>query len=113
MGLTDGACIFTGVPMMGLKRVEDDGVEYIIKTETRNIPIRISLHESHLIEDDEFFKKNKYLFEGLLLNNDWFEDTKQIITIKKLKELLSQKKFPITPKEKADNLFEYLLKQQK
>lgn len=106
-------CIFTGLPANNIVNAEmRDAIEYWVDINHQPVLIRLPFGAENWISNNEFFKRNKYIFEGLLLNNDWFEDTQQIITIDRLKELLSQRKIPNTPQEKTDNLFEYLLSLQ-
>jgi len=104
-------CIFTDLPIVSSNRVED-GFEYLIKVPYGYMNIKIPMNSLEW-EENEFFVKNKYIFEGLLLNNNWVDDTIQLLTLDSLKELLSQRTFPTTPKEKADNLFVELLNTQK
>ena len=104
-------CIFTDLPKTSSKKI-NDVIQYTVHLPYGEVLIRIPMDAMYWHEDG-FFIENRYLFAGLLLNKEWVEDTEQVITIELLKDLLSKRKFPTTPKEKADNLFQELLKLQK
>ena len=115
MGLTQvEECVFTGLPVKNIVDADmRDAIEYWLDLGTHKIIFRLSHEALKWNVDNDFFQQNKYLFQGLIFNNDWFENQKDIITIDKLKELLTQKTYPKTPQEKADTLFEYYLSMQK
>ncbi|MES2378501.1 MAG: hypothetical protein V4553_18055 [Bacteroidota bacterium] len=102
-------CIFTDLPVQNVVD-EDvrDAIEYWLPIDSHRIFFRISQDAIKWGKEDEFFQDNRHIFQGLIINNDWIEDQTELITIEKLKELISQKSFPRSPQEKADNLFNYL-----
>jgi hypothetical protein len=108
-------CIFTDLPVSYYEQGEmRDAVEYVLDMKTYGILFRLPYESIKWGNENGFFKGNKHIFRGLILNNDWFEDqTNTFITIEKLKELLTQKTYPKTPLEKADLLFQFYLKSQK
>src|ERR1700759_3562131 len=106
-------CIFTGLPVKYYEQGEmRDAIEYVLDLNTYGILFRLPYEAMFWGEKNKFFQSNKYIFEGLILNNNWFEDQEKLITIDNLKELLLQKTYPKTPQEKADLLFEYYLSLQ-
>jgi hypothetical protein len=106
-------CIFTGLTVTNVEDGSfEDAIEYLLYLGTRRIFFHLTYEALDWDNENQFFQTNKHIFQGLILNNNWFEDKKTYITIDKLKELLSQKTFPKTPQEKADNLFQKYLGMQ-
>jgi hypothetical protein len=104
-------CIFTdyeATPLMN----GTDAIEYIIEINGKRHFIKLPHTAQNWNQENEFFKKNKHLFFGLIFNDNWFKDEKTYITIDELKDLLKSKTFPKTPHEKLENLFTYLVKFQ-
>jgi hypothetical protein len=97
-------CIFTGLPVQ-IKYDDIDAIEYYVKINNKNHFISLSPYATEWEKEEDFFKNNKNLLEGLLLNEDWFEDENTHIEIPKLKELIQSKHFPKTPSEKQESLF--------
>lgn len=105
-------CIFTGLPAQNLPS-DFDGIEYLVTIGNKRHMIRAPYYATEWEKDDPFFKENKYLFYSLLLNNRWFEDEKNYITIDALQRLLTERDYPKTPSQKSENLFLHLLRLQK
>src|SRR5258705_13175989 len=105
-------CIFTGLQVENLSS-DHDLIEYYVTIGKKKHFIRL-LHDAIAWGANEtFFKENKYLFNALLLNNKWFDQEMNVVTIETLKQLLEQREFPKTPKQKTENLFYSLYKLQK
>lgn len=101
-------CIFTGLPVEH-HQSNIEAIEYHVVVNNMRYFIRLH-HDAHKWDErEDFFKTNKKIFHGLLLNNDWFEDETTRITIEKLKNLLLQKNIPKAPEDKVDRLFFNLL----
>lgn len=104
-------CIFTDIEVNAVID-SNDTIEY--QLEINNIIYFISL-PSDAIEwetKNDFFKKNKNIFFGLLYNGNWFEDESILVTIDELKELLARRVIPQLPDERIENLFLSLFNEQ-
>ncbi|MET3981673.1 hypothetical protein ABIB62_004310 [Mucilaginibacter sp. UYP25] len=107
-------CFFTGLDVQNIEGDDfRDAYEYLVSFEIYRILIRLPFEAKNWAINNLFFKENKYLFEGLLYNNKWFDNQQQLITIEKLKELLTLHTFPTTPKDKSDSVFQEYLKLQR
>lgn len=104
-------------PITGLKAERVDSNSYRIEFNEEYLFIRHGLRFDSILQQ-EFFKNNKYLFAGAILNKQlsdrepddiyWFT-----ITIDNLKEKLNEIIYPKTPKAKLDNLLKSLYQLQK
>ena len=66
-------CIFTDLD--AVPHFDDrDAIEYFVTINQRRHFIRIPFHTTQWLTEDDFYKKHKNIFWGLLYNDDWFED---------------------------------------
>ena len=82
-----------------------EGYEYEIEVGKKKHILRLSKNASNW-KNNPFFKKNRHIIAGLLLNDNWIENEHKFIEdVDFFKTLLKEKVFPKTPKEKRDFLF--------
>ena len=105
-------CIFTGLPAEDVPS-SLDGIEYYVTVGRKRFMMRLPYYATQWEEKEPFFNDNKYLFHALLLNNKWFDQSLNFVTIESLKQLISQREFPKTPQQKTEALFYQLYKLQK
>jgi len=105
MGLYEiNDCIFTGLPVEHISS-DRGAITYILEINKIKIQISLPFYATKWPISEKFFKQNKHIFVGLLFNNKWFNDSKKIISIDDLKNLVQEADYPKTPNEKLDSLF--------
>lgn len=112
MGMTKlEKCIFTGLDTIPIIDGRD-AVEYRVEVGNKIHLIRLLPYINELV-DDPFFQEHKHRFFGLLFNNSWIENENIFIDIDVLKNLIKERHFPHSPKEKQNLLFLKLASFQK
>lgn len=108
---TTNTCLLTDLPARDIAG-SFDGYEYLINNGLKTYCIRLPYYADEWIKNDIFFRGNRHIIKGLLLNNVWFDTNPQLITIELLQEFLSKQSYPKTPSEKVRNLFSEIFKLQ-
>lgn len=106
-------CVFTGLRAEQLK-IKGDISSYMIDVGGKKHIIRVPYNAENHFPNDPFFRENRYLFEALLINDNWIADEKSVdLSLDVLRTILENKGFPKKPQEKYDMLFSSLFSFQK
>jgi len=103
----NGKCLLTSLPAedVALGNSNWEGYEYKIKPNNKDYILHLPLKATDWFSND-YFKRNRHLIAGLLLNDNWISDELNMIEdITFFKKVLDNRDYPITPKQKRDFLF--------
>lgn len=103
-------CMITDLPCQKINGTSE-AYEYKIVVGERIHFIRIS-YDCYKWINSQFFKKDKHIWAGLILNNKWLLDEDVVIEVDHFLNLSKERGYPSTPQQKLDNLFLELFKLQ-
>lgn len=101
------ACFITGLKTENFPS-SWDVIEYIIDVKQKRLMFKFDSYH----QNSEFVEKNKYILQGLILNEkfptEFYKVDAPILDNHKLEAIINEAIIPRTPKERIDNLLIYL-----